>query len=98
MTNQHQVHKHNLDRRGPEWRVPTSGHTCGWPGCEEFIAGRLWGCREHWLKVPMHLRDEYMEAGAGRAWNDPNPHHLMPAVVLVETKILIWVEMAHGGG
>lgn len=64
---QNQVHRKNLDRRGPAWRVAQSGHTCGWPGCEKFVAGRLWGCREHWLLVPVELRDAWMAAGAGSA-------------------------------
>lgn len=81
------------DARGPEWRVPASGRTCGWPGCDEFIAGRLWGCREHWLLVPMHLRDEWMAAGSGRSWKDNTPLEDVPAIVAVDAKINMWLLM-----
>lgn len=79
------------DPRGPDWRKALSGHTCGWPDCEEFIAGRLWGCREHWLQVPLELRDEWMAAGAGRAWNDPRTMNELPAAIAVDTKINMWL-------
>jgi hypothetical protein len=48
----------------------------------------------------MELRDEYMEAGAGRSWNDSTPHHEIPAVVAVDLKINLWVQMLceHGRG
>jgi hypothetical protein len=91
MKPQHQVHDKDLHKRGPDWRQAGSGHTCGWPGCEEFIAGRLWGCRDHWMQVPMELRDEYMLAGAGRSWNDLTPLHAVPAVIAVDLKINMWL-------
>lgn len=85
--------KKHQDPRGQAWRVPTSGHKCGWPGCEEFIAGRLWGCREHWLLIPVELRDAYMAAGSGK----PGPYSCVqdkPLVKLVDQEIKLWV-IAH---
>jgi hypothetical protein len=31
-------------------------HHCHWPGCERAVPPRLWGCREHWYRLPSHLR------------------------------------------
>lgn len=34
-----------------------TGHRCHWPGCEREVPPRLWGCREHWYRLPLRLRD-----------------------------------------
>jgi hypothetical protein len=33
-----------------------SEHLCHWPGCQEPVAPRLWGCPHHWRLLPRHLR------------------------------------------
>lgn len=33
-------------------------HTCHWPGCPKQVPPEMWGCREHWLRLPEPLRDE----------------------------------------
>lgn len=40
-------------------RVPEE-HRCHWPGCEKKVdaAAAQWGCKQHWLALPQHLRDE----------------------------------------
>lgn len=35
-------------------------HTCHWPGCERQVPPAMWGCKEHWFKLPSDLR--------GRIW------------------------------
>jgi hypothetical protein len=32
-------------------------HECHWPGCDKQVPPALWGCREHWYKLPKPLRD-----------------------------------------
>lgn len=32
-------------------------HTCHWPGCAQRIALSQLMCRDHWLRLPKHLRD-----------------------------------------
>lgn len=32
-------------------------HTCHWPGCGRQVPPALWGCREHWFRLPTRLRD-----------------------------------------
>lgn len=31
-------------------------HTCHWPGCEKQVPPRLWGCRQHWFRLPARYR------------------------------------------
>jgi len=38
-----------------------------------------------------------MAAGSGRAWKDNTPLEEMPAIVTVDTKISIWVEILRAG-
>lgn len=32
-------------------------HTCHWPGCSQSVPPAMWGCREHWYRLPKELRD-----------------------------------------
>jgi len=32
-------------------------HTCHWPGCDRAVPPKMWGCREHWFRLPKRLRD-----------------------------------------
>lgn len=35
----------------------TRSHTCHWPGCNAQVPPAMWGCRTHWFKLPIALRD-----------------------------------------
>lgn len=39
-------------------RTPARGHHCHWPGCTRKVPPALWGCRDHWYKLPLDLRTE----------------------------------------
>ncbi len=32
-------------------------HLCHWSGCKTEVPPKLWGCREHWFKLPIQIRD-----------------------------------------
>ena len=32
-------------------------HTCHWTGCGKAVPAAMWGCKEHWFKLPKPLRD-----------------------------------------
>lgn len=83
------------DPRGPAWRKTHSGHPCNWPGCHAPVGGRLWACKEHWLKIPIEMRDRYMEAGSKWSLNK-GPIQSSPLVQLVSSEILSWVESNYG--
>lgn len=31
-------------------------HHCHWPGCNKQVPPAMWGCRQHWFKLPAELR------------------------------------------
>lgn len=35
----------------------TRNHTCHWTGCPKQVPPAMWGCKEHWFKLPRQLRD-----------------------------------------
>lgn len=43
-------------------RGPSHGHTCHWPGCTRKVAPARWGCLDHWMRLPKHLRDAIWDA------------------------------------
>lgn len=34
------------------------GRICKWPGCTEQIKPEMWACRDHWVVLPVELREE----------------------------------------
>lgn len=32
-------------------------HGCHWPGCEKQVPPAMWGCRAHWFRLPIALRN-----------------------------------------
>lgn len=32
-------------------------HHCHWPGCDKSVPPAMWGCRQHWFKLPLRLRN-----------------------------------------
>lgn len=37
-------------------------HECHWPGCAKQVPPAMWGCKEHWFKLPKYLRDKVWAA------------------------------------
>lgn len=31
-------------------------HTCHWPGCPKEVPPKMWGCKDHWFRLPTRLR------------------------------------------
>ncbi|WP_218578852.1 hypothetical protein [Vineibacter terrae] len=40
----------------------TRQHHCHWPGCTRQVPPAMWGCREHWYRLPKPLRDRIWRA------------------------------------
>lgn len=36
----------------------TRKHHCHWPGCEKQVPPAMWGCSQHWFKLPAALRSK----------------------------------------
>lgn len=39
-------------------QTQTRNHHCHWPGCEKQVKPAVWGCTEHWYKLPQKLRNK----------------------------------------
>ena len=36
----------------------TRPHRCHWPGCAQQVPPAMWGCRAHWFRIPLALRNQ----------------------------------------
>ncbi len=36
----------------------TRSHHCHWPGCSKQVPPAMWGCKVHWFKLPLALRNK----------------------------------------
>jgi len=34
----------------------TREHHCHWPGCGKQVPPAMWGCKQHWFRLPAGLR------------------------------------------
>lgn len=32
-------------------------HTCHWPRCPVEVPPAMWGCKKHWFRLPLRLRN-----------------------------------------
>jgi hypothetical protein len=39
-------------------QVQTRKHECHWPGCKKQCPPAMWGCSQHWFKLPLALRNK----------------------------------------
>lgn len=55
-----------MSERGKASHVRSAGqtrpHHCHWTGCERNVPPAMWGCREHWFRLPKRLRDRVWAA------------------------------------
>lgn len=35
-----------------------SGHHCHWTGCSAKVPPAMWGCKKHWFKLPLGIRNK----------------------------------------
>ena len=56
-------------------------HTCHWPGCGKVVPPALWGCREHWYRLPLLLRAKVWRSyrPGQEVTKDPSPEYLEAA-------------------
>lgn len=45
-----------------EMRKDPGGHHCHWPSCEKKVAPAVWGCKQHWMMLPLFLRNKIWAA------------------------------------
>lgn len=34
----------------------TRDHACHWPGCGKQVPPAMWGCKDHWFRLPVTIR------------------------------------------
>jgi len=42
--------------------APVPDHRCPWPGCIDMVPAHLWGCRDHWYRLPRGIRRKIFSA------------------------------------
>lgn len=67
----------------------TRKHHCHWPGCHKQVPPAMWGCREHWFRLPKHLRDKIWATYRPGQENDASPSSLY---VRVAIRVQEWIK------
>lgn len=62
-------------------QTQTRDHTCHWPGCNKQVPPAMWGCKTHWFKLPLPLRNAIWAAyvPGQEIRGDPTPTYLAVA-------------------
>jgi hypothetical protein len=73
----------------------TRDHHCHWPGCDENVPPAVWGCKRHWYKLPLGLRNKIWHAfRAGQEVNgSPSRRY-----VEVAREVQAWIKDVYFGG
>jgi hypothetical protein len=68
-------------------------HECHWPTCKVQVPPAMWGCRNHWYKLPKSLRDKIWETyRIGQEIDgDPSLEYLE-----VMKEVQKWIWLNHG--
>lgn len=72
----------------------TRSHTCHWPGCTLQVRPAMWGCREHWFRLPKRLRDRIWNAYRPGQEEDGRPSD---DYIAAAREVRDWIA-ANGGG
>lgn len=71
----------------------TRKHACHWPGCEKQVPPAMWGCKEHWFKLPPMLRARIWRAYQIGQERDRTPSR---EYVEVAREVREWIARAEG--
>ncbi len=83
-------------RIGARRRQASEGkHMCHWPTCDKVAPPKMWGCRDHWFRLPKILRDKIWAAyvPGQEVRKDPSPQYL---AVMDEVEAFIRSEIDAG--
>ena len=67
----------------------TRKHECHWPGCKEQVKPALWGCKNHWFRLPERLRNRIW---ATYSSGQEETGKVSPAYVHVAREVQEWIE------
>ena len=69
-------------------------HHCHWPGCSEQVPPARWGCRKHWYRIPIALRNRIWAAYRPGQENDIKPSE---RYIAVAKEVQAWIAEFGGG-
>lgn len=71
----------------------TRKHHCHWPGCMKQVPPAMWGCSQHWFRLPASLR-----AKVWRTFEPGQEVTMTPSeeYLLVANEVQAWI-VEHGG-
>lgn len=69
-------------------------HHCHWPGCQRVVPPRMWGCRDHWFRLPKALRDKIWAAYVPGQEVSKTPSR---AYIAAATEVQNWIEKQSQG-
>jgi len=75
-------------RRAPQSRT----HHCHWPGCDKEVPPAMWGCKPHWFRLPVSLRNKIWAAYQPGQEVDGTPSR---KYVEIARQVQAWIE-EHG--
>jgi hypothetical protein len=84
------INKYDYVRSATQTRT----HHCHWPGCTEQVPPAKWGCREHWYRLPIGIRNKIWGAFRPGQEIDGNPSL---AYIRAAREAQDWI-MRKGGG
>lgn len=72
---------------------PIQRHTCHWPGCDRDVPPAIWGCSQHWFKLPKQLRDQIWRTyvPGQEITKSPSPEYMAAAHAVQE-----WIHEKEG--
>lgn len=65
------------------------GHTCHWPGCGKEVPPAMWGCKQHWFRLPAALRAKVWRTYRPGQEVDKRPSD---AYLAVAREVQNWIE------
>lgn len=83
------IDKANHVRRAQQSRR----HTCHWPGCTQQVPPAMWGCREHWYRLPQRLRAAIWSAYRPGQEDDLHPS---PTYFRIAREVQEWIAINAG--
>ncbi len=72
----------------------TRDHHCHWPGCDKQVKPSVWGCYEHWMKLPYALRQKIwatFRPGQEKNWSPSREY------VAVAREVQNWIIIKESG-
>lgn len=80
--------------RGEASKGHDGRHTCHWPGCTVAVPPAMWGCRQHWYRLPKSIRDKIWRAYRPGQEKSKDPS---PAYIEAAREAQQWIEQNGGG-